>query len=189
MIEALEAAGKIAPGKTTLVEPTSGNTGIALAFVAAAKGYKLILTMPETHVGRAPQDAGAARRRTGADRRAEGHEGRHRQGRGAGGDASRRRHPAAVREPGQPGNPSQHHRRGNLERHARARSTSSSRASAPAAPSPASARCSRSASRRCRSIAVEPEASPVLSGGQPGPHKIQGIGAGFAPEILDTTDL
>ena len=78
-----------------------------------------------------------------------------------------------------------HHGRGNLERHATAKSMSSSPASAPAARSPASRQVLKPRRPSLRIVAVEPEDSPVLSGGQPGPHKIQGIGAGFVPAILD----
>ena len=69
MIDALEADGHDQARARTLIEPTSGNTGIALAFVAAARGYRLILVMPETHVDRAAQDARPARRRARADAR------------------------------------------------------------------------------------------------------------------------
>ena len=92
-------------------------------------------------VDRAPQDAGVSRRRAGADRSRQGHEGRDRQGRGADRLDPERGHAAAVQEPRQSRGPPPHHRRGNLERHRRRASTSSSPASAPAAPSPASARC------------------------------------------------
>ena len=108
MIEALEAPGRIAPGKTTLVEPTSGNTGIALAFAAAAKGYKLILTMPETmSIERRKMLAllGAELVLTEGPK---GMKRRHRQGRGTG----RRRMPDAVipQQFENPANPEIHRR-------------------------------------------------------------------------------
>ncbi len=80
MIDALEAAGRIEPSRTVLIEPTSGNTGIALAFVAAARGYRLVLVMPEIDVDRATQNVGAAWCRAGSHPGGPGDEGRDCQG-------------------------------------------------------------------------------------------------------------
>ena len=125
-------------------------------------------------VDRAAQDARPPRRRARADARPAGHEGRHRQGRGAARRDPERGHPAAVREPGQSRRSTAAPRPRRSGTTPTARSTSSSPASAPAAPSPASARCSSRAGRALKIVAVEPEDSPVLSGGQPGPAQDPG---------------
>ena len=184
MIDALEAAGRLGPG-AVLVEPTSGNTGIALAFVAAARGYRLILVMPNSmSIERRKMLAllGAELELTPA--RA-GHERRHRARRGDCAQHAERHRAAAVSQSRQSGNPSPHHGRGNLARYRRRhrclrRRGRHRRHHHGRRPGPEAAQ-----TVRCTSIAVEPEDSPVLSGGKPGPHKIQGIGAGFVPEILD----
>ena len=184
MIDAAEKAGLIKPD-TIILEPTSGNTGIALAMVAAARGYKCVLTMPETM----SIERRMLLRAYGAELvltpGAGGHAGRHRQGRGTGQDRRPVFRPPAVRKPGEPGRPRRHHRGRGVEATPTARSTSSSPESAPAAPSPESPRSSRNASHRRSSSPWNRAASPVLSGGQKGPHPIQGIGAGFIPPVLD----
>ena len=185
MVEALEAAGKIGPN-TVLVEPTSGNTGIALAFVAAAKGYRLILTMPESmsiERRKMLRLLGAELRLTPA---ALGMKGAIAEAESILADNPDAVMPQQFKNPANP----EIHRRTTAEEIWRDTDggvdilisgvgtggtlTGVSEVIKPRKPS-------------FQAIAVEPEDSPVLSGGTPGSHKIQGIGAGFVPEILNTS--
>ncbi|MGZ4197019.1 MAG: cysteine synthase A [Solirubrobacteraceae bacterium] len=183
MIQAAEEAGQIEPGRTTIVEATSGNTGIALAFVCAAKGYDLVLTMPQ----------GMSREREGLLRlygaRVEITE-------SLGGmneavDAARAMaSDADVFLPDQfsnPANPEIHRRTtgpeiweatdGRVDVFVAGVGTGGTITGV--------GEFLKERNPGCRIVAVEPSASAVLSGGKPGPHKIQGIGAGFVPEVLN----
>ncbi|MCC6129605.1 MAG: cysteine synthase A [Acidobacteria bacterium] len=184
MIEALERSGQIEPGKTVLVEPTSGNTGIALAFAAAAKGYRLILTMPETmsierrkvlkllgaEVVLTPGPLGMK----GAIAKAN--------------ELVAELGPAGVipQQFSNPANPAIHEATtaqelwrdtdGGMDVFVAGVGTGGTMTGV--------GRVWKAKKPGVRLVAVEPVHSPVISGGQPGPHKIQGIGAGFVPDNL-----
>ena len=185
MVEAMEADGRLIPGQSVIVEPTSGNTGIALAMVAAAKGYRCVLTMPETmsiERRKVLRLLGAELVLTPA---AEGMRG-----------AIRKALELVDQLPGavmpqqfeNPANPDVHQRTtaeelwrdtdGTMDVFVAGVGTGGTLTGV--------GRVWKERKPELKIVAVEPTTSPVISGGQPGPHKIQGIGAGFIPANLDT---
>jgi cysteine synthase len=184
MIEAAEAEGRIEPGRTTIVEATSGNTGIALAFVCAAKGYRLILAMPQ---GMSREREGLLRL-YGADVEVtESLGGMNEAVEAAQRIASEQEDAFIPDQFSNPANPAIHRRTtaeeiwrdtgGEVDVLVAGVGTGGTITGA--------GERLKELNPDLRVVAVEPKSSPVLSGGRPGPHKIQGIGAGFVPGVLN----
>jgi len=186
MIEDAERNGRLLPGMTIL-EPTSGNTGIALAFVAAAKGYPLILVMPDTMTIERRNLLKAYGAQVVLTPGAQGMPG-----------AINRANEILATAPSKYFMPQQFENPANPEVHRRTTAEEIWRDTDGAVDVFVAAvgtggtitgvgEVLKSRKPEVKSIAVEPDASPVLSGGKPGPHKIQGTGGGFVPKILNTS--
>jgi cysteine synthase len=184
MIEAAEADGRIEPGKSTIVEATSGNTGIALAFVCAAKGYRLVLFMPQGM----SREREALLRMYGADvRETESMGGMNEAVEAALEFAEECPNCFRPDQFSNPANPEIHRRTtaeeiwedcgGSVDVFVAGVGTGGTITGA--------GERLKELNPDLRVVAVEPKSSPVLSGGLPGPHKIQGIGAGFVPDVLN----
>jgi cysteine synthase len=185
MIDEAERAGKIQPGVTTLVEPTSGNTGIALAMVAAAKGYRLILTMPETMSLERRKLLKAYGAELVLTPGTEGMNGAIRQAESIVAELENGYMPQQFKNSANP----EIHRKTTAEELWEDTDGKIDILIAGVGTGGTITGVSEILKARkpsFQAIAIEPEASPVLSGGTPGPHKIQGIGAGFVPDVLNT---
>jgi cysteine synthase A len=184
MIAAAEADGKITPGKTTIVEPTSGNTGIALAFVCAAKGYDLVLTLPQ---GMSREREGLLRLYGARVEITESMGGMNEAVDAARGLAAQIGDAFIPDQFSNPANPEIHRRTtaeeiwadtdGDVDVLVAGVGTGGTITG--------TGEVLKERNPKLHVVAVEPAASPVLSGGLPGPHKIQGIGAGFVPSVLN----
>ncbi len=185
MIDAAEEAGLVKPGRSVVVEPTSGNTGIALAMVCAARGYELILTLPEGM----SRERAKLLRAYGAEVRETPSLGGMNEAVALAEEIREQRRAFMPMQFSNPANPEIHRRTtaeeiwsdcdGEVGAFVAGVGTGGTITGV--------GQLLKERSPQTLVVAVEPATSPVLSGGAPGPHKIQGIGAGFVPEVLDRT--
>ena len=188
MIEAAEKSGDLVPGKSTIVEPTSGNTGIALSLIAATKGYPCVIVMPDTM---SPERRATMRAFGAKIVLTEGVKGMRGAVEIATGIADSIENSYMPQQFRNPANPEAHYNTTARELWDDTDGTIDAFVAGVGTGGTITGVATYIKPRKpdFKAIAVEPEDSPILSGGSPGPHKIQGIGAGFVPDVLQTDIL